>query len=105
MPLGDFEMALASVEAAQVTRTLTGLRFSKQDTSWIAAIIERWNLARPEIEAALAGGAGVDNAAVRGWVARMGRLHVGGVMRQIDEAREEAIRRQRGREEAAANPD
>jgi tRNA nucleotidyltransferase (CCA-adding enzyme) len=71
----------ASLDAAAVTRTLTDLRFSKQDTSWIAAVVGRWRDLGDDIGGALVTGETISDARVRAWVAAIGRLQVGAVMR------------------------
>jgi tRNA nucleotidyltransferase (CCA-adding enzyme) len=71
----------ATVDGSIVQRTLTDLRFSKQDTQWITSVVTRWQEVGPEIEAATSGGGHPTDATVRTWVARIGRLHLGAVMR------------------------
>jgi hypothetical protein len=44
-------------------------------------VIERWQKLRSELEPAFASGAPISDARVRAWVAAMGRLQVGVVMR------------------------
>jgi tRNA nucleotidyltransferase (CCA-adding enzyme) len=68
-------------EGSTVARTLTDLRFSKQDTSWIAAVVTRWQEHGDDIAGSLMTGEQITDARVRGWVAAIGRLHVGAVMR------------------------
>ncbi len=65
---------------ADATRALTGLRFSKSDVAWIAALVERWGLLGAAIGDALAKGQPSD-ATVRRWVAAMGRTRVRAVLR------------------------
>jgi tRNA nucleotidyltransferase (CCA-adding enzyme) len=71
----------ASLDPSEVTRTLTDLRFSKQDTQWISTVVGRWREVGPGIEVALGTRVAPSDATVRGWVARTGRLHMGPVMR------------------------
>lgn len=71
----------AGLDAPSVTKTLTDLRFSKQDTSWVTTTVGRWRLLGDDIGAALVGREPVSDATVRAWVAAIGRLHVGAVMR------------------------
>ena len=71
----------ASLDPSDVTRTLTDLRFSKQDTQWISTVVGRWREVGPAIEVALGKPEAPSDAVVRGWVARIGRLHIGPVMR------------------------
>jgi tRNA nucleotidyltransferase (CCA-adding enzyme) len=69
------------LDAPTVTRTLTDLRFSKQDTSWIASVVGRCRDLGDDIAGALMTGERITDGRVRGWVAFMGRLQVGAVMR------------------------
>ena len=79
--LGRLAGLFAGLDAAEVTRTLTDLRFSKQETSWVAAVVGRWRAVRADIEVSLASSVPPEDALVRAWVAQIGRLHVGTVMR------------------------
>jgi tRNA nucleotidyltransferase (CCA-adding enzyme) len=85
----------SGLDGPSVTRTLTDLRFSKQDTAWIATVVGRWRQLGDEIAAALVAGEPVSDAIVRGWVAAIGRLHVGAVMRLA--AAVWKVRRERGK--------
>ncbi len=71
----------ANLDANVVTRTLTALRFSKQETQWISTVVGRWHEVGPAIERAVKAPDMPSNAVMRGWVARIGRPHVGAVMR------------------------
>jgi len=71
----------AVLNPAAVTRALTDLRFSKHDAQWIATVVARWQEIGAEIEAVGAKGDMPADVVVRGWVARIGRLHVGAVLR------------------------
>jgi tRNA nucleotidyltransferase (CCA-adding enzyme) len=72
----------ASVEVEDITRTLTNLRFSKHETAWIATVAGRWRAIEGELSASLSqSGIAPSDAMIRAWVARLGRLHVGAVMR------------------------
>ena len=68
------------VSPADARRTLTGLRFSKHETSWVVAIVERWNEVGGEMTRALTEGRPADVGARR-WLARLGRLHAGAFLR------------------------
>ncbi|MEO5568102.1 MAG: CCA tRNA nucleotidyltransferase, partial [Gemmatimonadaceae bacterium] len=72
---------LASLEPQAVTKVLTDLRFSKQDITWVTAVVGRWRHLGDDIGAALADRNGPTDATVRSWVAAIGRLQVGAVMR------------------------
>jgi tRNA nucleotidyltransferase (CCA-adding enzyme) len=71
----------AGLDGQAVTRTLTDLRFSRQETSWIATVVSRWQGFGDEMAGALMMGDRISDAKVRGWVAAIGRLHVGAVVR------------------------
>ena len=68
------------VEPVELRRTLTGLRFSKHETNWAVALVERWESVSREIAAALMRRAPTD-AETRRWLARLGRLHSGAFLR------------------------
>lgn len=72
---------LSGLDAATVTRTLTDLRFSRQDTAWASAVVGRWRAHGDDIAGAMVGRSPVPDSTVRTWVASIGRLHVGAVMR------------------------
>jgi tRNA nucleotidyltransferase/poly(A) polymerase len=44
------------VPAAEVRRTLSALRFSKHETGWVGALVERWQTVGPEMHSALLSG-------------------------------------------------
>jgi tRNA nucleotidyltransferase (CCA-adding enzyme) len=71
----------ASLDGQTVSRTLTDLRFSKQDTAWISTVVTRWRELGDDIGGAIMTGETVTDSTLRGWVAGMGRLYVGAVMR------------------------
>ena len=71
-------------------QTLTALRFSKHETSWAVAMVERWQTLGGEMADALLGG-GPTDAGVRRWLAQLGRLHAGAFLR-IALARWDALR-------------
>jgi tRNA nucleotidyltransferase (CCA-adding enzyme) len=85
----------SGLDGPVVTRTLTGLRFSKQDTAWVGTVVSRWRELGDEIAGALVTGHAISDATVRGWVAAIGRLHVGAVMRLAAAAWK--VRRDRGK--------
>ncbi len=68
------------VTAGEARRTLTALRFSKHETSWVSSIVERWQSLSGEMTMVLSSRAPSD-AEVRRWLARLGRLHAGGFLR------------------------
>jgi tRNA nucleotidyltransferase (CCA-adding enzyme) len=72
---------LAGLEPQAAAKILTDLRFSKQETTWAATVIGRWRLLGDDIGSVLVGHQAASDATVRAWVAAIGRLHVGAVMR------------------------
>jgi tRNA nucleotidyltransferase (CCA-adding enzyme) len=68
------------VRASEAKATMSALRFSKHETSWVVAIVERWESVSTELAAALTAGA-VSDATVRRWVARLGRTYSGAFLR------------------------
>lgn len=68
------------VPAAQVRRTLVDLRFSKHDTTWIASLADAWRRIGGALGAALVAGTPTDEQ-VRRWLAAIGRLHAGALLR------------------------
>jgi tRNA nucleotidyltransferase (CCA-adding enzyme) len=72
---------LSGLEAPAVDRILTDLRFSKQETAWIVAVVGRWRALGDEIAGTIARREPMSDATVRGWVASIGRLQIGAVMR------------------------
>jgi tRNA nucleotidyltransferase (CCA-adding enzyme) len=68
------------VPAAEARRTLSALRFSKHETAWVGALVERWQTVGAEMDASLRAG-GPANSEVRRWLARVGRTYVGAFLR------------------------
>ncbi|HVH16677.1 MAG TPA: hypothetical protein VNF72_00125 [Myxococcota bacterium] len=68
------------VPAAEVRRTLSALRFSKHETRWAEAIVERWQSVGAEMSGALRAGAPADSQ-VRRWLAKVGRMYSGAFLR------------------------
>ena len=68
------------VPAATVRQALTGLRFSKHETSWSTGIVERWHALGAEMAAALPAQRPTDMQ-VRRWLASLGRLQAGAFLR------------------------
>jgi tRNA nucleotidyltransferase (CCA-adding enzyme) len=56
------------------------LRFSKHETSWVAAIVERWQALGAEMARTLRSSP-PDDATVRRWLARLGRTYAGAFLR------------------------
>jgi tRNA nucleotidyltransferase (CCA-adding enzyme) len=79
--LSRFAVLVSGVDAAAVGEVLASLRFSKADVAAVATIVERCRTAGPAMERALLGQEPIDDAAVRRWVADMGRMNVPLVMR------------------------
>jgi len=68
------------VEPTATRGALTSLRFSKHETSWAATLVDRWHSIGTEIADAVKRGIPSD-AAVRRWLARLGRLRAGAFLR------------------------
>ena len=85
----------SGMDGTAITKTLTDLRFSKQDISWIAAVVSRWRELGDEIAGSIVTGERPTDATVRAWVAAIGRLQVGAVMRLATAAWK--VRRERGK--------
>ena len=68
------------LKPADATRALTALRFSKLDTAWIAALVERWSVLGEVMSNALMAGPPTD-ATIRRWVATIGRTRVRAFLR------------------------
>jgi tRNA nucleotidyltransferase (CCA-adding enzyme) len=68
------------VPAAEARRALTALRFSKHETSWVGALVERWQTVGAEMRGTLLAGTPSD-AQVRRWLARVGRTYAGAFLR------------------------
>ncbi|MFL5560244.1 MAG: CCA tRNA nucleotidyltransferase [Gemmatimonadaceae bacterium] len=69
-----------SLRPSDATRTLTALRFSKLDTAWISALVERWLVVGGPMREQLMAGA-VPDVAIRRWVAAAGRTRIGALLR------------------------
>ena len=78
------------VSAAETGRTLSALRFSKHESRWATALVERWQALGGELTATLLAGP-PEESRVRRWLARIGRLHAGAFLR-IALARWTAVR-------------
>jgi tRNA nucleotidyltransferase (CCA-adding enzyme) len=68
------------VPPARARDTLTALRFSKHETSWVSLIVDRWAALGGIMSAALAARAPTDEE-VRRWLSGIGRLHAGAFLR------------------------
>jgi tRNA nucleotidyltransferase (CCA-adding enzyme) len=68
------------VPATEARRTLSALRFSKHETSWVGALVERWQTVGAEMSAALRTGSASEYQ-VRRWLARVGRTYAGAFLR------------------------
>jgi tRNA nucleotidyltransferase (CCA-adding enzyme) len=68
------------VPAAEARRTLTALRFSKHEASWVGALVERWQTVGREMSAAMQTGTATEYQ-VRRWLARVGRTYAGAFLR------------------------
>jgi tRNA nucleotidyltransferase (CCA-adding enzyme) len=79
--IARFAVLFSGLDGAQVGAALTRLRFSKSDASAVATVVARLRAAEPGMERALGTASAIDDAAVRRWVAEIGRLNVPLVMR------------------------
>ena len=70
----------SELDGAQTSRLATRLRFSKQETQWLAMLVETWRALDHELAHTLAGG-NVTDTQVRRWVARIGRMNLGAFFR------------------------
>lgn len=61
-------------------QAMTALRFSKSEINWSAALVARWREVGDSLSHSLRRGE-PDDAQVRRWLARVGRLHAGGFLR------------------------
>jgi tRNA nucleotidyltransferase (CCA-adding enzyme) len=68
------------VEPAEARAALTALRFSKHETNWAIALVERWHRSGAELSVALQRGVPSD-VQVRRWLASLGRLFAGAFLR------------------------
>ncbi|HVZ77628.1 MAG TPA: CCA tRNA nucleotidyltransferase [Gemmatimonadaceae bacterium] len=76
-------MLFADVPAGDVHAALSALRCSKLEIGWIGTLVERCQQVGGAIEQALSHDDAPGDAQVRRWVATIGRLHLGGVMRML----------------------
>ena len=68
------------VPAGEARRSLSALRVSKHDTSWVGALVERWQTVGTEMTAMLLSGTPAEPQ-VRRWLARVGRTYAGAFLR------------------------
>ena len=66
--------------APRVRDALTGLRFSKHETAWASALVERWSTVGTELASALQHRAASDEQ-VRRWLSKLGRSYAGAFLR------------------------
>lgn len=68
------------VPAASVREALLALRFSRHDTNWVVAVVERWSALGSRIAVGLGAGA-PEGVEVRRWLGQIGRVHAGAFLR------------------------
>ena len=68
------------VPASEARRALSALRFSKHDTAWVGALVERWQTVGAEMTSSLLSGKPTDSQ-MRRWLARVGRTYAGAFLR------------------------
>ena len=73
-------LLFAPLGAAEAGKVMSALRFSKLDTGWVVALVERWRALGGAMGAAL-GESPLDDATVRRWVARIGRTRTRAFLR------------------------
>jgi len=78
------------VPPGDVRPALTALRFSKHETSWVGALVERCDALGEELSTVLLKRSPTDEQ-VRRWLSRVGRLHAGAFLR-VAQARWGAMR-------------
>lgn len=62
---------------------LSGLRFSRHETAWVTALVERWAALGADVSESLQAGVPTDEE-VRRWLSRLGRLYAGPFLRVAD---------------------
>jgi tRNA nucleotidyltransferase (CCA-adding enzyme) len=85
---------------ADARDTLRELRFSNERVRWIGDLVERWQAVAPSLRDSLSAGVWPPDAAVRRWVAQIGRTRVSGFLRLVS-ARFAAEAGEGGREESS----
>ena len=73
-------LLLSATSASDAGKVMSALRFSKLDTGWVTALVERWRALGEEMGERLARG-GPDDATIRRWVARVGRTRTRAFLR------------------------
>jgi tRNA nucleotidyltransferase (CCA-adding enzyme) len=68
------------VPPTEARAAMVALRFSKHDTNWVAALVERWVSLGESLAAALVSGEPSD-VEVRRWLSQLGRTHAGAFLR------------------------
>ena len=76
-----FAGLLSGLDAARAENVMIALRASKQEIQVVSGVIDRWRAIGPQMSAALEGSNTASDADVRKWVAAIGRLRIGLVMR------------------------
>jgi tRNA nucleotidyltransferase (CCA-adding enzyme) len=79
--LARLAVLFSELPGADAAAALTTLRFAKAEVATISIVVGRWQTAGPGMEPALVEVGPPDDAAVRRWVAEVGRLNVPLVMR------------------------
>ena len=75
-----FAALFLDVKPDVTRRTMSGLRFSKHETNWVVALVERWHAQSAEMTTALRAAPPTD-VQVRRWLAALGRMHSGAFLR------------------------
>src|SRR5690349_20681955 len=78
------------VSPGEIRGALTALRFSKHETTWAVALVERWDSLGEAMSAVMRERLPAEEQ-VRRWLSRLGRLHAGAFLR-VAQARWRAMR-------------
>jgi len=76
-----FAGLMIALEARVAADVLADLRASRAEIQLVAMLLERWGVVKESLSAALVAQQPPSDAEVRAWVALIGRLHIGAVMR------------------------
>jgi tRNA nucleotidyltransferase (CCA-adding enzyme) len=71
----------AAVPAGSILETLKALRFSNADAAWVAGVVSRWDVMRPDLREGIGGPATLSDATLRKWAAVAGRTRLASVLR------------------------
>ncbi|HEU4997057.1 MAG TPA: CCA tRNA nucleotidyltransferase [Gemmatimonadaceae bacterium] len=78
--LGRVALLFSDTTSAKALEAATRLRFSKQESQWIAGLVDRWHTVGASMSEALPRGEPGDET-LRRWIAAVGRLHLAAFFR------------------------